>query len=181
MEINKNKIGNVLIVTALMCFCLFLGSYLQKTTTNPKDVIKYVNLTEKQIDSIKKSIKPILVEVEVFKNEIKKKEDKREELKKQLEKIVIPDTCKEIVLNYEHQLKNCDSINLLNNKIIGNKDIVIGKQEDIINKQNNIISVLEVPKKPKPFGIGLQVGATTDLKEVKPYIGVGVSYNLIRF
>lgn len=159
----------------------FLGYYFTDKYKDTKEVIKHVNLTEKQIDSIKKSIKPILVEVEVFKNEIKKKEDRREELKKQLEKIVVPDTCKEIVLNYEHQLKNCDSINLLNNKIIGNKDIVIGKQEDIINKQNNIISVLEVPKKPKPFGIGVQVGITTDTKEVKPYVGLGVSYNLIRF
>jgi len=35
-------------------------------------------------------------------------------------------------------------------------------------------------KKPKPWGIGIQAGATYDGK-TKPYIGAGVSYNLIRF
>ena len=34
--------------------------------------------------------------------------------------------------------------------------------------------------KPKYWGIGIQIGATYD-GQTKPYVGAGVSYNLIRF
>lgn len=43
----------------------------------------------------------------------------------------------------------------------------------------NIIDYKDAIKlKPKPFGIGVQVGYGID---GKPYIGAGVSVNLIRF
>ena len=164
--INKNKIGNFLGVIALMLFCAFLGTQIQKKYFDTKEVIKYVNLTEKQIDSVKKSIKPIVIR-------IKEKEKHRDKLKEELKKIVITDTCAEIVRNYEQQLANCDSI-------VGLKDKIIVKTDSIVIYKDKIIDKLVVPK-VKPFGVGVQVGATTDLKQVKPYIGVGVSYNLIRF
>ena len=36
-------------------------------------------------------------------------------------------------------------------------------------------------KKPKPFGIGVQIGYGTNGSDVKPYVGAGISYNFIRF
>jgi outer membrane protein W len=36
-------------------------------------------------------------------------------------------------------------------------------------------------KKPKPFGIGVQIGYGTNGADVKPYVGAGISYNFIRF
>ncbi len=36
-------------------------------------------------------------------------------------------------------------------------------------------------KKPKPFGIGIQIGYGTNGSDFKPYVGAGVSYNFIRF
>lgn len=36
-------------------------------------------------------------------------------------------------------------------------------------------------KKPKRFGIGVQVGVTFDGQQARPYAGLGASYNLIRF
>lgn len=164
---NKSKIGNFLLIIALMLFCAFIGSEIQKRHKDTKEVIKYVKTVEKRIDTI-------YLDRKVIEKQIVYKEKYRDELKEELKKIVIPDTCKEIVRNYEHQLANCDSIVTLKDKIIVKTDSVIVYKDKIIDK-------LVVPK-PKPFGIGLQVGATTtDFKEVKPYIGIGISYNLIRF
>lgn len=164
---NKSKIGNFLLIIALMLFCTFIGSEIQKRHKDTKEVIKYVKTIEKRIDTI-------YLDRKVIEKEIVYKEKYRDELKEELKNIIIPDTCTEIVRNYEHQLANCDSIVALKDKIIVKTDSVIVYKDKIIDK-------LVVPKH-KPFGIGIQVGATTtDFKEVKPYVGIGISYNLIRF
>lgn len=163
---NKNKIGNFLLVIASMLLCAFIGSEIQKKYKDTKEVIKYVKTIEKHIDTL-------YVERKVIEKQIVYKEKYRDKLKEELKKIVIPDTCTEIVRNYEQQLANCDSIVALKDKIIVKTDSVIVYKDKIIDR-------LVIPK-PKPFGVGIQVGATTDFKEVKPYIGLGVSYNLIRF
>ncbi len=164
---NKSKIGNFLIVIALMLFCTFIGSEIQKRYKDTKEVIKYVKTKEKRIDTL-------YLDRKIIEKEIVYKEKNRDKLKEELKKTVIPDTCKEIVLNYERQLANCDSIVLL-------KDRIIVKTDSIVVFKDKIIDNLVIPK-PKPFGVGVQVGATTtDFKEVKPYIGIGISYNLIRF
>ena len=164
---NKNKIGNFLLAIALMLLCGVIGSEIQKRYKDTKEVIKYVKTIEKRIDTL-------YLDRKVIEKEIVYKYKYRDKLKEELKKIVIPDTCTEIVRNYEHQLANCDSIVALKDKIIVKTDSVIIYKDKIIDK-------LVVPKK-KPFGIGVQVGATTtDFKEVKPYIGIGISYNLIRF
>lgn len=36
-------------------------------------------------------------------------------------------------------------------------------------------------KKPKPFGIGIQIGYGINGADFKPYVGAGISYNFIRF
>lgn len=164
---NKSKIGNLLLVIALMLLCGFIGSEIQKRYKDPKEIIKYVKTIEKRIDTL-------YLDRKLIEKEIVYKYKYRDKLKEELKNIVIPDTCTEIVRNYEQQLANCDSIVALKDKIIVKTDSVIIYKDKIIDK-------LVVPK-PKPFGIGVQAGATTtDFKEVKPYIGIGISYNLIRF
>ena len=44
-----------------------------------------------------------------------------------------------------------------------------------------IIQQVEVPGKPKRWGIGVSTGAALTPEGVKPYLGVGVQYNLIVF
>lgn len=164
---NKNKIGNFLLIIALMLLCAFIGSEIRKRYTDTKEVIKYVKTIEKRIDTM-------YLERKVIEKEIVYKEKYRDKLKEELKKTVIPDTCKEIVRNYKQQLANCDSIGALKDKIIAKTDSVIIYKDKIIDK-------LVIPKK-KPFGVGFQAGVTTtDFKEVKPYVGIGISYNLIRF
>lgn len=150
-----------------MLFCAFIGSEIRKRYTDTKEVVKYVKTIEKRIDTI-------YLDRKVIEKEIVYKYKYRDKLKEEEVKIVYPkEQCKGIVDNLKEQLANCDSIVALKDKIIVKTDSVIIYKDKIIDK-------LVVPK-PKPFGIGIQVGATTDLKEVKPYIGLGVSYNLIRF
>lgn len=164
---NKSKIGNLLIAIALMFFCAFIGSQIQKRYKDTKEVIKHVKTIEKRIDTL-------YLDRKLIEKEIVYKYKYRDKLKEELKKTVIPDTCKEIVRDYERQLANCDSIVLL-------KDRIIVKTDSIVVFKDKIIDKLVIPK-PKPFGVGFQVGVTTtDLKEIKPYIGLGVSYNLIRF
>lgn len=161
---NKNKIGNFLLAIALMLLCGFIGSEIQKRYKDTKEVIKYVKTIEKRIDTI-------YLDRKVIEKEIVYKYKYRDKLKEELKKIVIPDTCTEIVRNYEHQLANCDSIVDLKDKIIAKTDSVIVYKDKIINQ-------LVVPKH-KPFGIGVQVGY--DPINNKATYGVGISYNLIRF
>lgn len=163
---NKSKIGNFLLIIALMLFCAFIGSEIQKRHKDTKEVIKYVKTIEKHVDTL-------YLERKVIEKQIVYKEKHRDKLKEE-EKLINYDTiCNEIVDNLKEQLANCDSI-------VDLKDKIIYKTDSVVIYKDKIIDRLVVPKK-KPFGVGIQVGATTDLKEVKPYIGVGVSYNLIRF
>lgn len=44
-----------------------------------------------------------------------------------------------------------------------------------------VIERVEVPGKPKRWGIGPQIGFGYNGREWMPYVGVGIQYNLIRF
>ena len=44
-----------------------------------------------------------------------------------------------------------------------------------------VIQRVEVPGKPKRWGIGVSAGAALTRQGVQPYIGIGVQYNLISF
>ena len=44
-----------------------------------------------------------------------------------------------------------------------------------------IIERVSVPEKPKPWGIGPQIGFGYNGRDWMPYVGVGIQYNLIQF
>jgi hypothetical protein len=71
-------------------------------------------------------------------------------------------------------LKTFDTLTLVTKRIKG------GMQVDVrtANPYSMITGVksINVPEKKRPYGIGVQVGYNG-----KPYVGVGLSYNLIRF
>src|SRR5690606_621559 len=121
---------------------------------------KEIKYTQKQIDSIKATVKPI-------EKEVVKWIEKREELKKKEKEIVYPEEdCKEIVDNLKEQLENCDTVVQL-------KDTIIYKERLVIEYKDKIIEKMVLPKQ-KPFGIGFQVGYGTNGKEFFPYVGAGV-------
>lgn len=151
-----------LIYIAIIIILIFLFNQC-----NGKEVIqveKQIEYTQKQIDSIKATIEPIKVKVIEYKEIYRTIKEK--------EPTIVYDTiiCKEIVSNLKEQIKNCDSIVKNQDKIIDLKDTIETKYIKIIEFKDVLID-----KKQKKFGLGIQSGV--DYKG-KPYIGVGISYNL---
>lgn len=154
---KKSKIGNYLLILALCVACFFIG---KSKVEHKVEVV--------EIEKIKKEIDTVFLEVESIKYVIKEKKEEREILKEKELAIKYDSICNEIVDNLKLQLENCD-------ETIVYQDIVIEKLDTIILYKDKIINV---KPKPKPFGVGAQVGYGID---GKPYVGIGVSYNLIRF
>lgn len=153
----------ILIALVIGISSYYYGKSKAKTTISYREV----KLSEKAIDSIKKTVKPV-------EKEVIKYVQAREKLKKQEKEIVYPEEeCEEIVENLQQQLENCDEVVKL-------KDTIIYKERLVIQYKDKIIDNTVV-KKPKPFGIGFQAGYGTNGKEFFPYVGAGVSYNFARF
>lgn len=162
----KKYIWHIIII--LIALVIGISAYYYGKST-VKNTISYkeIKLSNKIIDSIKGTVKPI-------EKEVIKYVQAREKLKKQEKEIVYPEEeCKEIVDNLQQQLENCD-------KVVELKDTIIYKERLVIQYKDKIIEKMVV-KKPKPFGIGFQAGYGTNGKEFFPYVGGGVSYNFARF
>ena len=123
---------------------------------------------------------PVLYsKIDSAKNEVKKQEKSADKISKKVEdlkkkeKEIVYDTvkCKEIVSNLKSQI-------VLQDTIIQKKDSIIYLTNTIVNYQDKII---KIKPKPKRFGIGIQTGYGFTQDKITPYVGVGVSFNLIRF
>lgn len=155
----KYVLGIVFILVCISAF--YYGKSKAEIKYDKQEVVRY----EKEIDTV-------YLEVEKIKEVIKEKKEERIALKEKEIAIKYDSICDEIVDNLKSQLKNCD-------EVVVYKDRYINKLDTIIMYKDKII---EIPiNKVKHWGIGVQLGATTDFKEVKPYVGIGVSYNVIRF
>lgn len=158
---NKKYIITLVMLLIIGISAFYYGKSKAEIKYDKQEVVRY----EKEIDTV-------YLEVEKIKEVIKEKKEERITLKEKEMAIKYDSICDEIVDNLKAQLKNCD-------ETVVYKDRYISKLDTVIMYKDRI---LEIPiKKVKPWGIGVQVGTTTDFKEVKPYVGVGVSYNLIRF
>ena len=156
-----------LIILAIAILIGLSAYYYGKSKAKVEIEYKEIKVIEKQIDTVR-------VEIVKIEEKIIYKEKERKRLKEEEKNIIFnEEECKEIVDNLRNQLYNCD-------EIVVYKDSIIEKERIVIEYKDNIIEKMVIPK-PKPFGVGVQIGATTNFKEVQPYIGVGVSYNLIRF
>lgn len=142
--------------------------YFGRSSANTVELVKTIDLTTKQVDSLKKTIKPIIKEVVVYK-------ERTEKLKKEEKEIIYnEEECEEIVSNLKNQIANQDTI-------IVKQDSLVFIEKTIIQKQDTIIKLMDLPKKQKRFGISVQAGYGIAGKELQPYIGVGISYDIFRF
>ena len=197
---NKNYIIygiTLLLLIILIGFVYFTGRNngikSQKNAdikTELKTLIVKEKITQKQIDSIK-ALQP---RIQQEKKDFKKQETiiKEKIVRIPLEKpkdTVCNDlynqaTAKINLLNNQISIK--DSIEDRSNKIIGNQSIIIDKQETIIKSKDKQIELIS-NKKPisKRFGLGLNIGygfsVSKDKVELKPYVGIGLSYNFANF
>jgi len=164
----KNKTLYTALAFFMLLFAIGFSTY-HYGVSKAIHTIEYreVKITQKKIDSIKSTVKPIEKQIVVY-------QEKRESLKKKEKEIIYPkEDCKEIVSNLKDQLANCDTIVQL-------KDTIIYKERLVIEYKDKIIEKMVLPK-PKPWGIGIQAGYGLNGKDLCPYVGVGISYNLIRF
>lgn len=155
---------NIVLILIVLLVIGLSAFYYGKSKAEHSVEYKEIKYTQKQIDSIKATVKPI-------EKEVVKWLEKREELKEKEKEIVYPEEdCKEIVDNLKEQLENCDTVVQL-------KDTIIYKERLVIEYKDKIIKKMVLPKQ-KPFGIGVNAGYGIN---GKPYVGVGVSYNILRF
>ena len=124
-----------------------------------KIVYKEKKVIEKRIDTIVKEIKG-----------------------KEKEVIKYVDRVKYLKDNTPTYPKECDSIVKWKDSIINNQDTIIQYKDVIIEKKDTIIMykdrIIDLPKNRKRLGLGIQAGYGIDNR---PYVGLGVSYNLFVF
>ena len=124
-----------------------------------KIVYKEKKVIEKRIDTIVKEIKG-----------------------KEKEVIKYVDRVKYLKENTPTYPKECDSIVKWKDSIINNQDTIIQYKDVIIDKKDTIIMykdrIIDLPKTRKRLGLGIQAGYGIDNR---PYVGLGVSYNLFVF
>ncbi|VDH16090.1 Uncharacterised protein [Algoriella xinjiangensis] len=158
---HRKLFGYLLAIIAIGAIFYFVGRKDENTKTVYKDKIVY-----------KDSIKTITKIVQGEEKEVIRYRDRVDKLKEK-EKQIVYDTaiCAEIVSNLKSQI-------VLQDTIIQKKDSIIYLTNTIVNYQDKII---KIKPKPKRFGIGIQTGYGFNSDKITPYVGVGVSFNLVRF
>lgn len=158
--------------------------------TELKTLIIKEKVTQKQIDSIK-ALQP---KIQQEKQDFIKQETiiKEKIIRIPIEKpkdtvcndLYFKATAKIDLLNSQISIK--DSVENRSNKIINNQSLVIDKQEIIIKNKDQQIDLINNKKSiNKRFGLGVNIGygfsVSKDRIELKPYVGVGISYNFANF
>lgn len=182
----------LLLIVFILILLLFVGiSIYNKGRRNVKnhETKKEIKKSEKQENIFKDSLKILKQENAQLK---KKSEKVKIEYVKGKERIqyitkerIIKYTdsiCKKDVLDLKDLLSNSDSLIELQNKQIKNQTLQLITSEAIIKEKDQQINHYKNQKpKIKPLGIGIVGGYGTDLKNgLAPFVGAGISYNLIR-
>ena len=132
-----------------------------------QDVKEKIVYKEKKV--IEKKVDTIVKEIKGKEKYVIKYVDKVKYLKQVTEKIVYDTTaCKDIVAYKDSIINNQDTI-------IKYKDSIIYLDRKVIEYKDRII---KLPKTRKRLGLGIQAGYGINNR---PYIGLGVSYNLFVF
>ena len=123
-------------------------------------------IVEKERVVYKESIKTITKEIQGKEKEVIKYVDRVKYLKE----------------NTPTYPKECDSIVKWKDSIINNQDTIIQYKDSIIYLDRKVIEykdkIIELPETRKRLGLGVQAGYGIDNR---PYVGLGVSYNLFVF
>lgn len=151
----------------IICIIGYLiGTFNAKTSVTIKEDRKAVKTIEKRIDTI-------YIDVVKLEEKVIEKIVEREKLI-EVEKDIIYDDeeCAEIVENLKEQLEIADEVIVL-------KDELLMKKDTIIIHQKEIIEIKDFKIKPKRIGVGIQAGMGFDGKDIKPYVGIGISINIL--
>lgn len=159
-----------------------------ETKIKIEHIKKDTKKSELKIESINTENKELNKEVKTLKEKDTKLKEEYKEISKPKDTLCLDlyteYAASNIILKNRIDLK--DSIINKQDTLISNLTHVISEKDNIIKNKNTHIDLLVKDKKQKkkPFGIGIQVGTTYDAsshRPVKPYVGVGISYNIINF
>lgn len=132
-----------------------------------QDVKERIVYKDKKV--IEKKIDTVVKEIQGKEKDVIKYVDRVKYLKQVTEKIVYDTTaCKDIVAYKDSIINNQDTI-------IKYKDSIIYLDRKVIEYKDRL---LDLPKTRKRLGLGVQAGYGIDNR---PYVGLGVSYNLFVF
>lgn len=89
--------------------------------------------------------------------------------------------CKKDVVSLKDQLFICDSlVNIQDIQLLQSKQQLDLSNKIILENEKQIHLYKKIKPSHKPLGIGLHAGYGTDFKNgFTPYIGIGISYNLV--
>lgn len=190
--INKKNTLIALIIIIFSSFVFYMGYRSGNIHMIEKDadskittIYKEIELSKEKIDSIKKTVKPKtkkITEIEEKLNDVKKSY-KEPSIPNDSSCLGLYEEFNKANLNLKNQIKLKDSIIIYKDSTIYDLNNMLKEYEYIIDKKDNHIEIIQNNKKEKrkPIGIGVQSGMTYYDNSIKPYIGVGISYNIIRF
>ena len=153
-------------------------NYKSRASAQTKVIEKKIELSEKIVDSIKATVEKQTEIVTEYETIFKEIESEYKDVEKPKDSVCLEDyyKYKKSNDNLKLQIVYKDSIIQTKDTIIKGLKHIIREKDMIILEKDKHIEVLSKPKKSKakPFGIGLQVGATYNGGELKEYIGGGI-------
>jgi hypothetical protein len=200
--INKHKYKLLLVLAVVLMTGFLIAKCARNKSTDKhtevrlniinKDILETTKADKyrKTIDSLKQIVYIASKQKEYVYLPIKIKSDS---IVREYIKVPTPENCDNAVTvlrvrsNYADSLINdLKKINVYNDTLIASyKRTVVAKDQTIkeLNKgYEDVINHLKQAKKPRRFGFGINAGyGATANKIPTPYIGVGISYNLVRF
>lgn len=188
-KIIKNKTVAWILIMCLIGLLLYLNIFSSGKKAEQRTWTKTeIRQSEKQVKTYKKEFDSLILEyakLEKVKQEVKPIYLKGKETVKYItpERIeqYIDTLCRDDVITLKEQLDISDSLINLQEKQIDTKNLQLITAGNIIIEKDNQINLYKNKKtKPKPLGIGVIGGYGADFQGLKPFIGIGISYNLIR-
>lgn len=190
----KNK--DIFIYTCLglvLIFSFFIISYKKgnnsgKVKEQNKENKKNIKVSESQETKLNYKIDSLIYIQKNKDKEIKVLEERYKKGKERIKYITVDriqkytDTlCKQDLYKLNNQLNICDTmITLYESQLVNNSYILKNKDSIIIEKQKQIQYIKNIKPIKKPFGIGAIAGYGSDFTNgLKPFIGIGLSYNII--
>ena len=128
-----------------------------------KDSIRTIEKNSKEIEERVKTQQELITKL---KSEVKTLKAKT---------IITPKECEPIVRYKDSIISKLDTIIIKQDSVIKGKDSIIYLDRKVIEYKDKIINL---PKTRKRLGLGVQAGYGIDNR---PYVGLGVSYNLFVF
>ena len=159
----------VLIVVLVALSFYHCGRQDVKETIKKEQVIVYkdsIRTIEKNSKEIEERVKTQQELITKLKNEVKTLKEKP---------IITPKECEPIVRYKDSIISKLDTIIIKQDSVIKGKDSIIYLDRKVIDYKDRII---DLPKNRKRLGLGIQAGYGIDNR---PYVGLGLSYNLFVF